>query len=257
MSESLGELIPVSQTTLSGELVQTVNLRDVHSFLEVASRFNDWFSNRVKQYGFIENQDFTTVTTNLVSGGQQIDVFSTLDMAKELSMVERNARGKEARAYFLECERRARQARQPALPDFTNPAEAARAWAHQYDGRVAAERQVALDKPKTLVYDQVFREVVLLNLSQLFSLLRGRTGQNFTFKTFLAFLRRHGIAIKCNPYSTVKPNELRPCNAYLDTWFICQYSPAGIPEWKVHPAALAGIIRLIDQDRGNLALGRP
>ena len=44
-----------------------VNARELHYFLEVQSRFNDWMSNRIEKYGFIENQDFTTFTKNLVS----------------------------------------------------------------------------------------------------------------------------------------------------------------------------------------------
>lgn len=69
-------------------------------------------------------------------------------MAKELSMVERNAKGKEARLYFIECERVAKEATSFALPDFTNPAIAAREWAKQYELRQALEHKVKQDAPK-------------------------------------------------------------------------------------------------------------
>ena len=88
---------------------QTVNARDLHEFLGVSTRFNDWIKNRIDQFGFIENQDFVTLTENLVNGGKQTEYHLSLDMAKELSMVERNEKGKQARLYFIECERRAKQ----------------------------------------------------------------------------------------------------------------------------------------------------
>jgi anti-repressor protein len=59
------------------------------------------------------------LTKNLVGGGVEKEHFLTLDMAKELSMVERNTKGKEARQYFIECERRAKAG--PSL-DVRNPA---------------------------------------------------------------------------------------------------------------------------------------
>ncbi|MEN5278103.1 phage antirepressor KilAC domain-containing protein [Brucella sp. TWI432] len=88
--------------------IQTVNARELHSFLEVTTRFNDWINNRIRDFGFVENQDFVTLTENLVSGGKRKEFHLSLDMAKELSMVERNDKGKQARQYFIECERRAK-----------------------------------------------------------------------------------------------------------------------------------------------------
>ncbi|WP_334467953.1 antA/AntB antirepressor family protein [Arsenophonus sp. PmNCSU2021_1] len=99
-------LINIETKNISGELIQTVNARDLHEFLEIKSRFNDWIKNRIKEYNFIENLDFITLTKNLVSGGSRVDYHISLDMAKELSMVERNEKGKQARQYFIECERR-------------------------------------------------------------------------------------------------------------------------------------------------------
>jgi phage anti-repressor protein len=52
----------------------------------VASRYNDWIANRIRQFDFSENQDFVALTKNLVSGGTETEHFLTLDMAKELSM---------------------------------------------------------------------------------------------------------------------------------------------------------------------------
>lgn len=98
------ELIKIEPSRIGGEAIQTCNARDLHAFLEVKARFNDWIRNRVEDFGFQENQDFITLTRLLVSGGKRKDYYLSLDMAKELAMVERNAKGKEARLYFIDCE---------------------------------------------------------------------------------------------------------------------------------------------------------
>ena len=57
--------------------------------MEVKSRFNDWVGNRIRDFGFVENIDFLALTENLVSGGKRKDYHLSIDMAKELAMVER------------------------------------------------------------------------------------------------------------------------------------------------------------------------
>lgn len=107
------ELIKVTQNE-NGE--QLVSARELHEFLGVKSRFNDWIKNRVDKYEFIDGQDFTTLTKNLVNGGRETDYIITIDMAKELSMVENNDKGKQARRYFIECEKQLKQFSQKRLP---------------------------------------------------------------------------------------------------------------------------------------------
>ncbi len=121
-------LIKITEQTIDQEIVQTVNARELHTFLKVTSRFNDWIINRIKEYGFLENKDFVSFTKNLVKpnahqenqgvmsfgknlpkpkgGRPSIEYHLTLDMAKELSMVERNEKGRQARRYFIECEKK-------------------------------------------------------------------------------------------------------------------------------------------------------
>jgi anti-repressor protein len=102
---------------VGSELVQTVNARDMHEFLESRKDFSSWIKDRIQKYGFVENQDFVVRSPDLESGnnqglssfqpgGNRKEYHLSLGMAKELSMVERNARGKQARQYFIECERR-------------------------------------------------------------------------------------------------------------------------------------------------------
>lgn len=150
----MNELIPIKISTINGEQIQTCSARELHKFLEIKARFNDWIANRIADFGFVKEQDFTVVeggfTKSLVkpSGRPGKEYFLTISMAKELCMVERNAKGKEARLYFIECERVAKEATSFALPDFTNPAIAAREWAKQYELRQALEHKVKQDAPK-------------------------------------------------------------------------------------------------------------
>ena len=86
-------------------LIQAVNARELHTFLEVQTRFNDWIAARITDYDFVENQDYVRFTENSVKpqgGRPSIGYFISLDMAKELSMVERNEKGKQARRYFID-----------------------------------------------------------------------------------------------------------------------------------------------------------
>lgn len=108
------ELIKVAT---DGQGSSVVSARELHCFLDVKSRFNDWIKNRIIKYGFVEDRDYVALTKNLVGGGIETDYALTLDMAKELSMVERNEKGKQARQYFIQCEETLRQvAQQQAAP---------------------------------------------------------------------------------------------------------------------------------------------
>ena len=86
---------------------QVVSARELHSFLEVKTKFATWITNRIEKYEFIENQDYITISKILENGGgRTIEYALTLDTAKELSMVENNDKGKQARKYFIEAEKK-------------------------------------------------------------------------------------------------------------------------------------------------------
>ena len=135
------ELFVLVNRPVAGQAQQTVNARELHAFLEVQTRFNDWIKNRVDEYGFIENQDFITFTENLVNGGRRIEYALSLDMAKELSMVERNAKGKQARQYFIDCEKRLSGSMKI---DFNDPLQAAKAFIEAETARRDAERKLLI-----------------------------------------------------------------------------------------------------------------
>lgn len=89
--------------------INLVSARELHEFLEVKSRFNDWIENRIEKYEFIENSDYTKILVECNRGQNKYDYILKLDMAKELSMVENNDKGKQARRYFIECENKLKQ----------------------------------------------------------------------------------------------------------------------------------------------------
>ncbi|RJG10910.1 hypothetical protein D3879_14610 [Pseudomonas cavernicola] len=111
---SYSTLIPVRLGELGGEVVQLCNAKDIYLCLGVTTRFNDWIARRIQEYGFIEGQDFSMVTQNRVTKGRGGDRRSqgyslSVDMAKELAMVERTEAGRAVRRYFIECEKKLRQ----------------------------------------------------------------------------------------------------------------------------------------------------
>ncbi|SPP32679.1 hypothetical protein ARAF_3071 [Arsenophonus endosymbiont of Aleurodicus floccissimus] len=103
------DLINIETKNINGELIQTVNARDLHAFLESKQDFSTWMKKRISDYKFVENIDyivFHNSAGNPFGGRPAKEYHISLDMSKELSMVERNEKGKQARQYFIECERR-------------------------------------------------------------------------------------------------------------------------------------------------------
>ncbi|WP_149315796.1 antA/AntB antirepressor family protein [Lentilactobacillus buchneri] len=95
-----------------------VDGRDLHDFLEVKERYNDWFKD-MQKYGFTENVDFISFTGKRVKpqgGRPQVNHALTLDMARELSMIQRTDRGKQARQYFIAMEKKAKAKQQLPIP---------------------------------------------------------------------------------------------------------------------------------------------
>lgn len=87
-----------------GAEINSADARELHAFLNSEQQYADWIKNRITQYGFIENQDYIVKTT-YTGRRPRKEYFVTLDMAKELCMVENNDKGKEARQYFIKCEK--------------------------------------------------------------------------------------------------------------------------------------------------------
>ncbi len=112
------DLLKIDTSTIGGTVCNTVNARLLHEFLDVGKDFSNWIKDRIEQYKFIEHQDFEVfagIGENPKGGRPAKEYSITIDMAKELSMVERTEKGKSARQYFIECERRAIRSHDAAL----------------------------------------------------------------------------------------------------------------------------------------------
>jgi len=121
-------IITINDKNISDATTKTCNARDLHEFLEVRRDFNTWIKQRIAKYGFVEGDDFVCFEDlsspdlgSSKSRQQRIKEYHlTLDMAKELSMVENNERGRQARRYFIACERALASIRYAEVPDYLN-----------------------------------------------------------------------------------------------------------------------------------------
>ncbi len=97
----MNELIKIEER--NGE--QLVSARELHKFLEVTERFQQWIDKKIEKYKFIENKDYIGCKFfNTLAKQELQDYLLKIPMAKELAMLQNNNRGKQAREYFIKCE---------------------------------------------------------------------------------------------------------------------------------------------------------
>ena len=163
----MNELISIT-TNEVGE--PTVLGRELHEFLGVTTRYNDWFP-RMVEYGFTEGKDFNLLKNEQVrfEGNREvtrelIDHLLTIDMAKELAMIQRTDRGKQARQYFIQVEK-----------DYNSPekimARALRIAEKELstlklENKVQAQ-QIAELQPKATYYDLILQCPSLLSVTEI------------------------------------------------------------------------------------------
>ncbi|MDP3362376.1 MAG: antA/AntB antirepressor family protein [Methylobacter sp.] len=112
------QLIPVIEGEIGGVKQPVVDARNLHAAVGSDQRFTDWMKSRIQEYGFVEGVDFLLHKIMKQKNGQRgghnkTDYMLSLDMAKEIAMVERNEAGRQARRYFIECERRLTDTKSP------------------------------------------------------------------------------------------------------------------------------------------------
>ncbi|WP_216330643.1 antA/AntB antirepressor family protein [Rhizobium sp. X9] len=106
----------ISDKAISGQIVKTVDGREVHRFLEAKKDYTTWIKDRIKKYGFVENVDYllTEIGEQHPTGMKyRTEYYLTIGMGKELGMVDRSAKGREIRKYFLSIEERSFAPHQP------------------------------------------------------------------------------------------------------------------------------------------------
>ena len=194
---------------------RAVSARELHQVLGSKQEFANWIKSRIDKYGFIENQDYQ-VFDNFIKnpeGGRPLKEYVlSIDMAKEIAMVEGNERGRQVRQYFIKCERELRQA---ALPSYQidDPIERAKRWIKEQEQteRLALENkqqaetieqqaeQIKADAPKVLFSKAVEtsqRSCLVAELAKILQQNGVQIGQNRLFK----WLRAKGYLGKTGPY---------------------------------------------------------
>lgn len=164
--------------------------RQLHMFLEVSTPYTMWFD-RMKEYGFVEGADFFTKMLESTGGRPSTDHLMTLSMAKELAMLQRTERGKEARLYFIRIEEewntpervmaRALLLSKKVLDD---------TQAQLTDARTQIER----DRPKVLFADSVSASDTTILIGELAKIIKQNgvdMGQNRLFQ----WMRKKGYLV--------------------------------------------------------------
>ncbi|WP_455005627.1 phage antirepressor KilAC domain-containing protein [Corynebacterium propinquum] len=169
--------------------------RDLHEFLEVGAEYRHWFP-RMVAYGFEEGKDFTVKNDReqdkLGRSREVMNHIITLDMAKEISMIQRTERGKQARQYFIECERQAKQMA-PQLPQ--DYASALRELAASVEEKEKAQAELEAARPKVVFADAVATSKSEILIGELAKILRGNGIQIGQTRLF-TWMRENGFLIR-------------------------------------------------------------
>lgn len=179
MLNTTNELIPISDN--NGK--KAVNARDLHAFLESKRDFSTWIKDRIKSYDFIEGvdyQSFTEIVEREIGATTRIEYALSISMAKELSMIENNERGKQARKYFIACEENKHELSRKELALMVVQAE-------EEKERLALEnekqqKQIEKLQPKADFADKAFAMEGKCDIGQAAKILGLPFGRNTLFK---------------------------------------------------------------------------
>jgi anti-repressor protein len=188
---------------------RAVNARELHKVLCVGKDFSSWIKERISKYGFIENQDFEVFTEfgeNPLGGRPSKEYALSIDMAKELAMIENNDKGREVRRYFIECEKMLKENTPSYIID--DPIKRAERWIEEEkkrrelsveNKRLAAENEVM--KPKSDYFDELVSTDMLTNFRDAAKELGVKEGWFIKFLIDKKYLYRTKSG-KLRPYST-------------------------------------------------------
>ncbi len=188
---------------------RAVNARELHQFLESKYQFANWIQERITKYGFVENQDYEVFKENLKNsngGRPQTEYALSVDMAKELSMVENNEKGRLARKYFIECEKIARES-MVASYQIEDPIKRAERWIEEQKEKKALEAKNQEMQPKAQYFDELVERSLLTGFRDTAKELGLKQGE------FIKILIDKGYI-----YRTPK-GELRPIAKYANDLF--------------------------------------
>ncbi|WP_375678013.1 antA/AntB antirepressor family protein [Bartonella sp. AP72JLCBS] len=232
----MNTLIEIKEQAIDKEIVQTVNARDLHAFLEAKRDFSNWIKDRITRYNFIEGQDFIKTqdlrSPNLASAKSRaviaINYYLTLDRAKELSMLENNQKGREARLYFIECEKRVKQVVTPQI-DYSSP-KAMIGFLNYLQGQIDQKDTIIEDlTPKAMALESLQRHNGLFSLTEAAKILEMQP------KQFILFLQKKGWVYRRAAGGNLLPYQDRIQKQLMDCPTITLQTANGIE--KVIPCA--------------------
>lgn len=196
----MNELIRIAKREIGNGEVNAVDARELHEFLESKQQFGNWIKSRISEYDFKNGNDFISfnkVIKRASGGGSRTsEYFLTIEMAKELAMVERNDKGKQARQYFIECERIAKQAH-PMQHLLTAPrSQVFLEMAQMAEEKEKLEAKVIEAQPKVEFHDAVVEADRKYDFSEVAKLLSDEYGVTIGRNKLLQLGREIGLLQK-------------------------------------------------------------
>ena len=162
----------------------TVSARELHEFLEVKTAFKDWFP-RMCEYGFMEGTDFCSFLSESTGGRPAQDAQLTIEMAKELCMIQRTEKGKQARQYFIQLEK-----------DWNSPEKVMARALRMADQKIQElSQQISESRPKVLFADAVASAQSSILVGELAKLLK-QNGVDIGQNRLFSWMRENGYLIK-------------------------------------------------------------
>jgi len=217
---TLSEILQIQDWEIWWEENKLINARDLFKFLESKQDFSNWLKNRLTKYWFVENEDFlfnNFIEQKWRGWHNKKEVFLTLDTAKEISMVENNEKGRQARKYFLQVEKAYKQSFQVKLPQTYS--EALRSLAEVAENNERLELIIKEVMPKANFAEQfLLKSGWEMNFKEWSDWLKIW----FWYKTIFKILRFKGFLCQNNAPRENKSNNLR---------FRVIYSGFQIPDW--------------------------
>ena len=143
------ELIKIEKQEINNEKVNSVNARDLWIALESKQDFSTWIKARLEQAYAVENEDygvFHKTVENLKGGRPKVEYALSLDLAKNISMLEKNEKGNQIRKYFISCEKQLIQQQSHSLPQ--TYLEALESLVESEKRNQALQERIEQDRPK-------------------------------------------------------------------------------------------------------------
>lgn len=187
------KLIPIQ----NNDGAQTVLGRDLHAFLEIGKDYSTWFKDMC-QYGFIAGQDFTPKSgkTSEAGGRPRIDHIISLEMAKEICMIQRSPLGNQARQYYIECERRARN----NVPALSGPELVARALIEAQNMLEEKDQQIKELTPKAGAWETFCESPGDMSVADTAKALNSRRGVDTGRDRLFKMMQELGWTTHCHGY---------------------------------------------------------